>query len=78
MSCEELVELITDYLDGALDAADRARFEAHLGECDGCTTYLSQMRRTIAVAGAVRADGIEPAAREELLHVFRAFRRGAV
>jgi anti-sigma factor RsiW len=76
MSCEELVELITEYLEGALPAADRARFEAHLGECEGCTDYLSQMRRTITIAGTLRADGIEPAARERLLRAFRSYARG--
>jgi anti-sigma factor RsiW len=77
MSCEELVELITDYLEGVLGPRDRARFEAHLAECEGCTTYLSQMRRTIDAVGALRADGIDPGARDELLRVFRAFQRGA-
>ena len=75
MSCEELVELITEYLEGALGAADRARFEAHLADCDGCTTYLTQLRQTIRAVGALRADGIEPGARDELLRVFRAFQR---
>jgi anti-sigma factor RsiW len=77
MSCEELVELITEYLEGALGEQDRARFEAHLAECDGCTTYLAQMRQTIQAVGGLRADGIEPAARDELLRAFRAFQRGA-
>ena len=46
MSCRELVDLITDYLEGTMAEADRARFEAHLGECDYCVNYLAQMRDT--------------------------------
>jgi anti-sigma factor RsiW len=47
MTCQELVELVTDYFDGALDAATRAEFDAHLAVCPGCVTYLEQMRTTI-------------------------------
>jgi anti-sigma factor RsiW len=47
MSCQELVELVTDYLEGALDAGERARFEEHLAECAGCRAYLAQMRSTL-------------------------------
>ena len=49
VTCRELVELVTDYLEGALDLDDRARFEAHLDSCEGCRAYLSQMRTTIRV-----------------------------
>jgi anti-sigma factor RsiW len=47
MTCQELVELVTDYLEGAMSAADRARFEEHLAICPGCQTYLEQMRQTM-------------------------------
>ena len=47
MSCQELVELVTDYLEGALAADDRARFEEHLGECAGCRAYLAQMQSAL-------------------------------
>jgi predicted anti-sigma-YlaC factor YlaD len=47
MSCQELVELVTDYLEGALDADERARFDEHLAECAGCRAYLAQMRTTL-------------------------------
>ena len=52
LSCRELVELVTAYLEGTLPAGARKRFEAHLAECDGCTTYLEQMRTTIRLSGA--------------------------
>src|SRR4051812_45684181 len=47
LTCRELVELVTDYLEDALGAGDRARFEAHLRACEGCSAYLGQMRSTI-------------------------------
>jgi len=75
LTCQELVELVTDYLEGALAPAERARFEDHLAECEGCANYLDQMRRTVAVVGALGEDHVEPDAREALLAVFRDFRR---
>jgi predicted anti-sigma-YlaC factor YlaD len=74
LTCRELVELVTDYLEGTLSGAERARFEDHLAECEGCVNYLDQMRRTVAVVGALREDHVEPDAREALLAVFRDFR----
>ena len=47
LNCRELVELVTAYLDGDLSPGERKRFDAHLASCDGCTTYVEQMRRTI-------------------------------
>ena len=76
MTCQELVELITDYLEDALPPAERARFEAHLGRCDGCTNYLDQMRRTIALSGRLTEESIAPRAHEELLDVFRDWKKG--
>ena len=76
MTCKELVELITDYLEDALSPAERARFEAHLGRCDGCTTYLDQMRRTIALSGRLTEESIAPRAQEELLDVFQDWKKG--
>jgi anti-sigma factor RsiW len=60
LSCQELVELVTDYFDGALPPAERARFEAHVAGCPGCDRYLAQMRTTIALAGASRAVEASP------------------
>jgi predicted anti-sigma-YlaC factor YlaD len=75
--CRELVELVTDYLEGVLAQPDRDRFEGHLRACDGCTSYLEQMRETIVLTGMLTEDQIPPEGRAELLHVFRAWRDGA-
>ena len=70
MTCQELVELVTDYLEGALPREEAARFEEHLAACGGCRTYLEQVRSTIAVAGA-SGDVVEPWAVSPLLDAFR-------
>jgi len=70
LSCQELVELVTDYLEGALPAEERARFDAHLAECPGCDHYLEQMRATIRLTAAT-AD-IE--SRPEVSGLLEAFR----
>ena len=74
LHCQELVELVTEYLEGALGAADRARFEAHLAGCAGCRAYLDGMRTTIAATGALREDDLSPQARDDLLRAFRGWR----
>jgi anti-sigma factor RsiW len=71
MTCRQVVELMTDYLEGALSAIDRARFEEHIAGCDGCTAYLEQMRETIRLTGMLREQQISPDARAALLHAFR-------
>ncbi|HUH80998.1 MAG TPA: zf-HC2 domain-containing protein [Solirubrobacteraceae bacterium] len=71
MSCRELVTLVTEYLEGTLGARDRRRFERHIRGCDGCTTYLEQMRETIRLAGTLSERDVSPRAREELLAAFR-------
>ena len=71
MSCKELVELVTDYLEGVLPSEDRARFEEHLGQCPGCEVYLEQMRQTIRTLGKLNEDSITSPARETLLQTFR-------
>ena len=75
LSCQELVELVTAYLDDALSAADRARFEAHIAGCDGCTGYLEQIRVTIALTGRLVPEQLDPAAEAKLLDVFRDWKR---
>ena len=75
ITCRELVELVTSYLEGALPAAERVRFEAHLTACEGCSAYVDQMRRTIDVVGSLTEDSIPPPAREELLAAFKDWRR---
>ena len=71
LSCRELVELVSDYLEGALDASEQARFEEHLAICEGCRSYLEQMRTTIAVTGSVDDSALEPGALDRLLAAFR-------
>ena len=75
MPCNELVEAITDYLEGTLPPDDRRRFEEHLAICEGCTTYLAQMRATIAAAGRVLAESLSQATRDGLLQAFKDWRR---
>ena len=55
MICRDVVELMTDYLEGTLTPADQARFEAHIAGCDGCHAYLEQMRTTLKVTGRIAA-----------------------
>jgi anti-sigma factor RsiW len=75
MDCDEFVELVTDFLEGALPDADEARFVEHLTECDGCDAYLDQFRRTIDTLGELPAQSIPDEARDKLLTAFREFRR---
>lgn len=77
MNCQTLVELVTDYLEGALPAAERERLEAHLALCEGCTSYLEQIRTTIRLSGLLREEDLAPEAREGLLGVYRAWRSEA-
>jgi anti-sigma factor RsiW len=78
LSCRELVELITDYLEGALAPADAARFEGHLDGCDGCHAYVEQMRQTIAGLGHLPPESLSPEAERELLAAFREWRSGSM
>ena len=76
MTCQELVELVTDYLEGTLDDELRMRFDQHLAACPGCNEYVEQMRVTIRATGRLGEDSLEPAAAEALLEVFRDWKRG--
>jgi len=75
MSCKELVEVVTDYLEGVLSSQDRARLEEHLGQCPGCQTYLEQMRQVIQSLGKRNEDSISPGAWETLQQAFRNWKR---
>jgi anti-sigma factor RsiW len=77
MTCQELVELVTEYLDGALAPTERDRFEEHLAECEGCRRHLAQMRETIRIAGSLPPERLSDGARADLLQAFRGWRRGA-
>ncbi len=74
--CRQAVELVTDYLEGALTAKDRARLEAHLGACTHCHEYFEQMRVTIRLMGRVEPESLTRAAREDLSALFRRWQEG--
>lgn len=76
ITCRELVELVTDYLEGALPAAQRTRFEEHLVTCAPCVGYMEQMRETRRAVGTLREDAIGDEARDALLGAFRTWQRG--
>jgi anti-sigma factor RsiW len=70
MTCKELVELVTEYLEGTLPADDRIRMENHLSGCDGCTNYMEQMRQTIQLTGQLREESLTPQQSDDLLRLF--------
>lgn len=77
LTCQELTEVLTDYLEGVLARADVASFEAHLEICEGCVNYVEQMRQTIRVAGELQPAHVEATVSDDLLDAFRAWKRGA-
>jgi anti-sigma factor RsiW len=76
LTCIEMVELVSDYLEGALSWRLRRRFERHIAGCDHCTAYVEQMRLVIEATGSLTEDDIDPAARDELLDAFRGWKDG--
>jgi anti-sigma factor RsiW len=74
LTCRELVELVTDYLDGALSPSERDRFEAHLAECDGCRHYVEQIRTTVRLTRQL-AELEQRPEMTALLAAFRGYRR---
>jgi anti-sigma factor RsiW len=74
ITCAEVVELVTDYLEGALDVRTRRRVEAHLATCEGCTAYVEQVRHTIAIAGRIEPERLPQGLREGLRDAFRGWR----
>jgi anti-sigma factor RsiW len=77
ISCRELVELVTDYLDGALAPDVHARLETHLEACDPCRVYVEQIRTTQRLAAAAESELEHRPDRDALLAAFHEFRRGA-
>ena len=73
--CQQVVELVTDYLEGALDRRGRRRFERHLRNCPNCTAYLEQMRVTIATTGSLVPEDLSPEARQEFTELFHRWRQ---
>jgi anti-sigma factor RsiW len=74
--CQQAVELVTDYLEGALSQRARRRFEAHLAGCPHCTEYLAQMRETIRLAGRLEPEDLTPEQRDEFVELYRRWRSG--
>ncbi|WKG06541.1 anti-sigma factor [Mycolicibacterium sp. HK-90] len=70
MNCNELVELVTAYLDGSLDLDTRARFDIHLVDCDGCQNYIQQLQTTVETLGRIRGENLDPEFRDRLLSAF--------
>ena len=75
VTCREFVELVTEYLDGAMSPGDRIRFQAHIDHCDECREYLAQFRVTIAAVGHLPSESIAPEAEARLLDAFRGWKR---
>jgi anti-sigma factor RsiW len=74
MTCREAVALMTAYLEGALGLGDHDRLERHLDECPPCREHLRQIETTILVTGEVRAEDLDPLAREDLMELYRQWR----
>ena len=75
LTCQELVELVTEYLEDELPPEERARFELHLVYCRGCDVYIAQMHATLALMGSVSEDSLDPEARQALLDAFGDWKR---
>ena len=74
LTCAEVVELVTEYVEGGLSAENRERFEEHLGFCSWCATYLEQMRQTIRSTGQLKAEDLDPEVQSALIEVFRGWK----
>jgi anti-sigma factor RsiW len=74
MTCRELVELVTDYLEGRLAEGDRRQFDEHLDECPDCSEYVEQMRQTVRALGTLSEDSLSRPARDTLLDAFKTWR----
>jgi anti-sigma factor RsiW len=72
--CQQVVEMVTDYLEGALAPADRKRFDRHLASCPHCTVYLAQMRETIRLAGRLTPEDLSPPMRDAFTDLYRSWR----
>lgn len=75
MTCQKLVELVTDYVEGVLPEPERVRLEAHLADCSYCEEYIAQMRQTIDALGELTLEVISRERQQQLLEAFRGWRR---
>ena len=76
ITCIELTEVLTDYLEGTMAVEDRAALEAHIALCEGCATYVEQMRQVIRTVHELHPAQVEATAPDSLLEAFRAWKRG--
>jgi anti-sigma factor RsiW len=77
LNCKELVEIVTDYVEGVMPDSDRRRFDDHLAVCPGCRNYVEQMRATIRSVGSLHEDMVPPKTRDDLLAAFRDWKRSS-
>jgi hypothetical protein len=75
ITCQEVVELVTDYVERELAPEEASLFEQHLNFCDGCIVYVEQVRATVATVGRVREEDVPPETRDKLLTAFREWKR---
>ncbi len=75
LTCQEFVELATEYLEGKLAPPEQTRFEEHIAVCEGCAMYLEQIRQTIHLTGQVTEESIPADVQETLLRAFRGWKR---
>lgn len=73
MKCRLAVELVTDYLEGALPRKERAGYEGHLAECPGCLAYLGQMKATVGMLGHLEPSSLPTEVRDDLIRIFEQF-----
>lgn len=76
LRCQELIELVTDYLEATMLPVDQLRFEQHLARCDACASYLSEIRKTIKASATLGQEWITPTAKAQLLAAFRTWKDG--
>ena len=72
--CQQVVELVTDYLEGTLSRRERRRFESHLRACPNCTAYLQQIKTTVQLTGTIEWDELTPEAQADLADLYRRWR----
>lgn len=77
LTCQEVVELVTDYLEHALLPRTRALFETHLAECDGCTTYTEQIQQTITMLRQLAQEPVFPESKQKLLELFQTWKKAS-
>jgi hypothetical protein len=75
ITCQEVVELVSDYLEGALPADETDLFEQHINFCEGCDSYVNQMRTTVATVGRIRGEDLPAETRDRLRAAFRDWKR---